>query len=149
MEEKVKSKKKIIGDAEYVCLPEFGIREISARIDTGAKTSSLHAENIKYFVKNGKDFVRFDIIAKNRKGVLLSRTVETELHMKRRIKTHFDTGRHRPFIITKLKFGDKIFKAVVNLTNRKNMKYKLLIGREVLNKRFLVDVSKSYTLLLK
>lgn len=144
--EKVLKPKKTIGQCEYICLPEFGVKEIAARIDTGANTSSLHAENIEYFTKSGIEYVRFDVIAKNKQGVLIKTSVKAELHTKRQVKTHFGIGKHRPYVITKIKFGDQVFDAVLNLTNRTNMKYKLLIGREVLKKRFIVDVSKSYTL---
>jgi len=143
----IKSKKKeIIGHSEYICLPEFNIVGLPARIDTKANTSSLHAQNIRYTTIKGKEYVNFDVIAKNKEGVLIKSSIKAELHMKRQVRTHFDSGKHRPYIVTKIKLGDQVFDAVLNLTNRKNMKYKLLIGREVLKRRFIVDVAKSYTL---
>lgn len=140
---KSENKKIIIGQEERISLPSNGIIDIPARIDTGAKTSSIHAKNIRYEEENGITMVIFDFIAKNKDRALVTTTVRSELHTKRKIKTHSGSPVTRPYIVTELKFGDITFEAELNLSNRSHMKYKLLIGREVLKNRFIVDVNRS------
>ena len=122
--------RKKIGRTEIISLPEFEIFCISAKIDTGAYGVALHVDAIKfeneilYFTIDDKEFIydKFKMVT---------------------VKSSFGRVQKRFSILTKILIGDKIYKFYVSLTNRKNMRYPVLIGRRFLYKfDYLVDVKK-------
>lgn len=139
------TKKTIIGKQEWCALPELGLPAIKARIDSGAKTSSLHAFNIQPFEEGGKKYVRFEIhpIQKNRKtmkhcvGLLVD---------KRNVKSSSGDKQARYVIKTPIRLGKDTWDIEVTLTNRDSMGYRMLIGREAMKKRILIDPDKSFCL---
>ena len=112
-----------------------------AKLDTGARNSSINAENIEEFEKDGEDWVRFDIVNRNNKRI----TLELPQVREAKIKRHFGEKQYRPVIELGICLGG-IYKEVdVSLVDREGFLYELLIGRSYLRNDFLVDPGKSYT----
>ena len=134
----------IIGFREWVSLADLKLPAIKAKIDTGAKTSSLHAYDIKLINKDDKNFVHFKVHPIQKNDSLI---VECEaLLIDQRTVT--DSGGHkesRYVIQTTIQMGRLKKKIELTLTNRIGMKYRMLIGREAL-KQFYIDPSQSYLL---
>lgn len=135
----------IIGSEEWCSLPDMSVPAISARIDSGAKTSSLDAFNIHVFVKDGEDWVRFEVFPlQNTKKIVVVN--ECKIHDIRRIKNTSGISEKRYVIKTNLKLGNHEFEIEVTLANRNTMGFRMLIGREAMNNRFLVNPSAPYLL---
>ena len=135
--------KTILGWREWVSLPEFGIERIKAKVDTGARTSALHAFNLRLFDDSGQRMVHFKIHPIQRKNDVV---VECIARVKdERIIT--DSGGHkeqRIVIETPVKIGDHIRQVEVTLTDRDNMLFRMLLGRTAIRPHFLVDPNKSF-----
>lgn len=135
----------ILGSEEWCSFPELGIPAIKARVDSGAKTSALHAINIAPFVKEGENWVKFDInpIQNNLKTVI---HCEAKLIDKRIVKSSSGFREQRYVIQTQLKIGDDIWVIEMTLTNRDSMGFRMLLGREAMSGRILVDPEQKYLL---
>lgn len=134
-----------MGWREWIALPDLDITRILAKVDTGAKTCALHTFYIEEFEKEGVPWVRFGVHPRqdNTRTVLHCEAKEKD----RREVT--DSGGHtelRYVIDTGFVVGGRKFKAEMTLTNRDNMKYRILLGRNALRRRFTVDPSRSYML---
>ncbi len=138
-----KQVRKTIGWREWVQLPELGIHELKAKIDTGADNSSLHAFNMHRFEKDGVPYIRFDIHPRQRKRKP-SLTCEAELVMERKVKNPGGRTELRPVIRTTLIVAGREIDALVNLTTRDEMTFRLLLGRRTIRNHFLVDPGRSY-----
>ena len=135
----------IIGWKEWVELPQLKIPHIKAKIDTGAKTSCLHAENIDSFMQYGKEYVRFSTSfgIDNAKSI----TCECPVIDKRTVVSSSGQGELRYAILTKIKLGEWSGDVEMTLTSRKKMQYNMLVGRTSIRVgNFLVDPSKKYIL---
>src|SRR6218665_486469 len=137
--------KVILGSEEWFSFPDLGIPTIKARVDSGAKTSALHAINIAPFVKDGSNWVKFDInpIQNNLKTVI---HCEAPLIDKRIVKSSSGFREQRYVIQTTLDIGDANWKIEMTLTNRDSMGFRMLLGREAMSGRVLVDPEQSYLL---
>lgn len=133
----------IIGWQEWVSFSDLGIPAIKAKIDTGAKTSSLHAEDIEHFKKNGHNYVRFNVypLQKNRS---LTLSCEGLLVDKRHVKSSCGEIEKRPVIQTHVTMGDLTWLIEINLTKRDYMGFHLLLGREALQGHILIDPAKKF-----
>lgn len=134
-----------LGWREWLSLPELSNEMIKAKIDTGAATSSLYAAKLEHFSKEDKVFVRF-VLPRAQKSKLASVLVEARLHDERRVKSSNGQIELRPVIKTKLVLGERSWPIEITLTDRRNMGFRMLLGREALRKHALVDVGKSYLL---
>ncbi|MBV5257608.1 aspartyl protease [Synechococcus moorigangaii CMS01] len=132
-----------IGWRECVALPDFKIPEIRAKIDTGAGSSSIHATRIHYFHQGDREMVRFQIHP-HQHNIHDTVTIEAPLVEHRSIKSSNGQKQLRPVIETHVQLGTHRWLIELNLTNRSLMGYRMLLGRQALRKRFLVDVSKSF-----
>jgi hypothetical protein len=135
--------KKVIGWREWLALPSLAIPAIKAKIDTGARTSALHAFFTERFTLEGKKMIRFGIhpLQNNRTLELFCEAPVVD----ERIVT--DSGGHselRYVISVDLSFQGITWPAEVTLTNRDNMKFRMLLGRTALAGRFLVDSEASF-----
>lgn len=132
-----------IGWREWVQMPEFGVAEIKAKVDTGADNSSLHAFDIERFKKQGKPFVRFEIHPLQRKSKPSISCVALVVG-ERRVKNPGGRIELRPVIRTKLIIAGFELDALVNLTTRDEMTFRMLLGRRTLRGDFVVDPGRSY-----
>jgi ribosomal protein S6--L-glutamate ligase len=135
----------ILGSEEWCSFPSLGIPTIKARVDSGAKTSALHAINITPFLKEGVDWVKFDInpIQNNLKTVI---HCEAILIDKRVVKSSSGFREQRYVIQTDIQVGDDIWIIEMTLTNRDSMGFRMLLGREAMSGKILVDPEKKYVL---
>jgi hypothetical protein len=142
MDKEVKSDSKIIGWREWVSLSELGIFAIKGKVDTGAKTSSLHAFDIQVSEADPKPFVTFRVHPIQNDTSLV---VECRAPLVDR-RSVTDSGGHKEerFVIrTTMVIAGKKKKIELTLTNRASMKYRMLIGRAAL-KQFYIDPTQSY-----
>jgi ribosomal protein S6--L-glutamate ligase len=135
----------ILGSEEWCAFPELGIPAIKARVDSGAKTSALHAINIAPFIKNDTNWVKFDInpIQNNLKTVI---HCEALLVDKRIVKSSSGFREQRYVIQTTIHIGDDAWEIEMTLTNRDSMGFRMLLGREAMSGRILVDPEQKYLL---
>jgi hypothetical protein len=137
------SVKKIIGRLESVSLPELGITSMQVKVDTGAKTSSLHVDNIEKVKIKGKPHVKFDLHPDiHNVNKIVSCTAA--LNDIRNIKSSNGSAETRYVIKTPLTLGDDTWKVEITLTDRSDMSYLMLFGREAIGTRFLVDPSEVF-----
>ena len=135
----------ILGSEEWCSFPELGIPAIKARVDSGAKTSALHAINIIPFTKEGVNWVKFDInpIQNNLKTVI---HCEALLIDKRIVKSSSGYREQRYVIQTNINIGNDSWPIEMTLTNRDSMGFRMLLGREAMSGRILVDPEQKYLL---
>lgn len=142
MDSEVKKESKIIGWREWASLPDLGLTAIKGKIDSGAKTSSLHAFEIELEEKGTKTYVNFKVhplqhdfsVVINCRALLVDRRYVT------------DSGGHKEerFVIrTSMVLAGVKKRIELTLTNRETMKYRMLIGRAAL-KHYYIDPSQSY-----
>ena len=134
---------KILGSEEWCSFAELQIPGIKARIDSGAKTSSIQATNIKRVIRQGVPYVDFEVnpIQENRSVSVFcsAKIVDTRI-----IKSSSGTTQKRFVIKTPLTIMGQTFEIELTLANRDSMDYRMLLGREAMNGRFLVDPSKHF-----
>lgn len=141
--------KEIYGRYETISIVDFNGVNVSAKMDTGALTASLHAENIEFFTKNNDDWVRFT----TRINEMELGPYEFPLHKVSRVKWRQEEkspskvkSAKRPVILLTLCLGNQQKEVEVNLANRSNLNYPLLIGSKALRSfKAIVDVSEKYT----
>lgn len=141
-----KKTKIMIGWEEWCAFPELNLPAIKAKVDTGAKTSALHAYDIEPFTEDGVDYVRFKIhpLQGNKQ---LERICVAPLIDRRGVISSNGRREKRYVIKTPLSFGITKIDAEITLTTRHNMRFRMLLGREAIRKaRFTVDPSKSFVL---
>lgn len=126
-----------------MALPDLGIREIKAKVDTGADNASLHAFDLERFEEAGKPMVRFTIHTHQRKR---KPTVDcvAEIVGERKVKNPGGRTELRPVIRTTVVVAGKELNALVNLTTRDEMTFRMLLGRRTIRQRFVVDPGRSY-----
>ncbi len=127
----------MIGRAERVRFLDWGARRLKAKVDTGAKTSSIHAEDI---VRLPRRRVRFAMIMD--KGE--RRHVEARVTRVARVKSSNGTYEDRIFIEARVQVGPVVKTIEVSLTPRPDMRYRMLLGQKALEGDFVVDVSQRY-----
>jgi hypothetical protein len=137
------SERKILGWREWVSLPELGIELIKAKVDTGARTSSLHAFSIEEFSKGNKRYVRFGIHP-FQKRIDVEIMCEALIRDQRQVT---DSGGHselRYVIESEVSLGEMSWPIEITLTNRDSMGFRMLLGRTALRKLYVVDPNASY-----
>ena len=132
---------KVIGRKERISLPEWGLKQVSAKVDTGAYTSSIHCEYIELKIKEGKEVLCFSVLPKTHKKYT-GKVVETTEFEQKKVKNSFGQEELRFKVRTKVRMFGHTFKAEFTLTDRSKMKNPILLGRKLLNGRFLVDVQQ-------
>lgn len=135
--------KKIIGSEEWCAFPEMALPAIKARVDSGAKTSSIHAFNIATFKRNGSLWVSFEVhpLQNNRTTII---RCEQPVIDKRSVKSSSGVSENRYVISSPIKIGDEVWDIELTLTNRDSMGYRMLLGREAMAGRIIVDPAMSF-----
>jgi hypothetical protein len=133
--------KVLIGRVEWVELPDLKTKHRS-RIDTGAKTTSMHAMNIVEVQQGGELFVKFQTVDSENKPIELVRKVDST----QKVSNTSGAISKRYVIIEKVKVGNIEKDISINLNDRSKMVYKFLVGRNLLLGRFIVDVARSHVL---
>jgi hypothetical protein len=129
----------LVGWRELVDLPGLGLSGIPAKIDTGARTSSLHAHVLEDFQRDGERFVRFAV---DWDGV---RHQCEAIHVDVRGITSSNGDQQTRFVIkTPLRIGNLVFRAEISLADRSQMQFPMLIGRTALRRRMVVDSGHSW-----
>ena len=133
----------IIGWREIVALPQLNVEQIKAKIDTGARSSALHAFAIEEFELNNKLMIRFQVHPRQRDNKYTV-TTEAELLEYRKVTSSVGQSQIRPVILTTVQLGQKQWQIELTLTNRDVMGYRMLLGRQAVRDRFLIDPGKSF-----
>jgi hypothetical protein len=138
-----KSALPVIGWREWIGLPDFGIKTIKVKVDTGARSSSLHAFNLHIFERDNAKWVRFQIHPVQRKRI---KAVEAEAMILefRSVRSSSGIVALRPVIITHVELLGITWPVELTLASRDEMGFRMLLGREAFRRRFLVDAGKSY-----
>lgn len=142
---KLKKTKTIVGWREYVSMPKLGIKEIKAKVDTGARTSALHVSNLKIIKRGQTQFAEFTVHPKQHSS-------RPEMHNRQKIssfrlvKSSNGISSKRPVITTNVVMGLEKKEIEITLVNRDLMGFRLLLGRTALRNDCIVDPGKSYLL---
>lgn len=135
----------VIGSEEWCVFETLGIPAIKARVDSGAKTSSLQATNIKIVMKHGEEWVQFEVFPLQESRSIALRC-ESRLIDRRTVKSSSGISEERLVIKAPVRMGEDVFEIALTLANRDTMEYRMLLGREAISGRYLVDPSSSFKL---
>ena len=132
-----------IGWREWVALPDLGVTRIKAKIDTGARSSALHAFDLERFRRRGNDMVRFTIhtLQRSSKRVIVA---EAEMLDERVVRSSNGVNALRPVILTRVELLGESWPIELTLASRDEMGFRMLLGRQAVRGRFLIDPGRSY-----
>lgn len=133
----------IVGWRELIDLPDLKIRGIKAKIDTGARSSALHAYHIEEFKSNGKTMVKF-FVHPYQRDTKQTAIAEAKLLEYRQVRSSGGHIQLRPVVETIVKLGHKQWSIELTLTNRDVMGFRMLLGRQAVRHKFLIDPGKSF-----
>lgn len=133
----------VIGWREWISLPDLGVKFVKAKIDTGARSSSIHAYEIDYVDRNGERWARFKInpIQRNLDWVVTSEALVID---ERSIRSSSGQAEVRPVVKSAVKLLGQVFEIELTLADRNQMGFRMLLGREAFRRRFLIDPGRSY-----
>jgi len=133
----------IIGWREWVGLPNFDIARIKVKVDTGARSSSLHVSNLRIFERDGIRFAHFQVHPAQRS---ISPAIEAEARVLefRSVRSSSGKASLRPVISSTIELLGVRWKVELTLASRDQMGFRMLLGREAIRGRFIVDAGKSY-----
>ena len=131
----------VVGWRELVHLPDLGLHKLPAKIDTGARTSSLHGTVLEEFERDGERYVRFAVDFAQQHVRQVCEAVHVDV---RGITSSNGETQRRYVIKTPLKIGGVEFRAEISLADRRDMRFPMLIGRSSLRRRFVVDSGYSW-----
>lgn len=134
-----------VGWREWLALPDLGIERVKAKIDTGARSSALHAFDLHYFERDGSDWVRFRVHPRQRSSQVTV-LAEAPLLDRRRVRNSGGQAQLRPAIATAAFLGGQTWPIELTLVDRDAMGFRMLLGRQAVRRRFLVDPGRSFLL---
>ena len=138
-----KKEKKIIGWREWIDLPDLGIKGIKAKVDTGARSSALHAYDLKIEKSGRKEYAKFKVHPDQDDNKKFKKC-RAEIIEYRKVKSSNGQTELRPVIMSTVFLHNETWETEITLTNRDQMGFRMLLGRASFKRRYLVDVSKSY-----
>ena len=133
----------VAGWREWVSLPGLDVRAIKVKLDTGARTSALHARRIMPFERDGKVWVKFEVNPVQR-GQKIAIQCEAPVVSQRTVRSSSGQAETRYVIKTAVHLGDRHRMIEVTLTNRDEMGFRMLLGRSAMKRWLIVDSSKSF-----
>ncbi len=133
----------VIGWREWLALPELGIERIKAKVDTGARSSALHAFDLEPFERGGRPWIRFRVHPDQR-SARREVSAEAPLADERLVRSSSGKASLRPVIRTEVRLGATAWPIEVTLVDRDVMGFRMLLGRSAVRRRFLVDCGRSY-----
>lgn len=138
-----KKEKMVIGWREWLRLPDLGVDRIKVKVDTGARTSALHADAMKIVERGGRRFVEFVVhpIQRSPKNEVHTRA---ELVEERRVRSSNGQEELRPVIHTHIDVGGEVWPIEVTLTRRDVMGFRMLLGRQAVRGHAVVDPGRSF-----
>ena len=137
------SHRRILGWREWVSLPCLGIASIKAKLDTGAKTSALHAWDLSLRKVDGQQWISFRVHSMQQDEVA-SVVCEAPLSDQRWVTNSSGTSERRYIISTNLQIGPSCWPIELSLTNRDSMEFPMIIGREAMRDRLIIDPTVSF-----
>jgi hypothetical protein len=135
--------KPLIGWREWVAMPTLGIRAVKAKVDTGARSSALHAFDIEIFVQAGQEMVRFKVHPFQKDA---HTTVEgvAPLIDRRIVRNSAGEASIRPVILTEIELAGERWPIELTLTRRDAMGFRMLLGRQAVRRRFQIEPARSF-----
>lgn len=133
--------KTILGRKEIISLPEWDIRKVNAKIDTGAYNCTIHVSSVKEILEGEGKFLEFIPLDPSH-AAYAGKKIRTAKFKVKKVKNSFGQMEKRYLVLTSITIGEISFPAAFTLSNRSNMKNAVLLGRKILKGRFLVDVDK-------
>jgi hypothetical protein len=135
--------KPVVGWREWLELPDLGVAAVKAKVDTGARSSSLHAYGIERFRQDGRTMVRFAIhpLQRHSRPELVA---VAEVIDERMVRNPGGRSELRPVILTHVGLAGITWPVEINLTTRDEMGFRMLLGRQAVRGRFVVDPGRSY-----
>ncbi len=140
---RAKKKNRVLGWREWVALPDLGVKRIKAKLDTGARTSSLHVTDLERFQRGNKNMVRFAVHPVQRSSRPLI-PCEAEVLEERRVRSSTGHSALRPVIQTTMRVLGLRCTIEVTLASRDQMGFRMLLGRRALRKSFHVAPGRSF-----
>lgn len=135
--------KPVIGWREWVALPDLAIEHVKVKVDTGARSSAIHASNLELFKKRGETWARFDVHPIQR-DTTTTVSAQARVLDQRAVRDSGGKSERRVVIETTLRFMDESWPIELTLTSRDNMGFRMLLGREAVRGRFTVDPGRSF-----
>lgn len=124
-------------------LPDLGVDAVKAKLDTGARTSSIHAFHMKRFQRDGEAMVRFEVHPVQR-STSSARTLEAVVVEDRSVRSSSGQEELRPVIVTQVELAGEHWPIELTLTRRDAMGFRMLLGRQALRGRAVVDPGRSF-----
>ena len=143
IEKRSEAPKRIVGWVERVAVSPIAF-PVKAKLDTGARTSSIHAEDIERFLRDGEKWVRFTIAVEDPDDVVRRERLERPLYRNVRIKDHDDAPDRRAVVELDLCIDGRTERAQFTLADRSRFLYPVLLGRRFLADRFVVDPGQTF-----
>lgn len=138
-----KADKPLIGWREWIGLPDLGVPRVKAKIDTGARTSALHAFSLHRFERDGEPWVSFTVHPFQRDAHTSIR-VESPLAGERLVRNTSGHEEKRPYIVTAVELKGRRWPIELTLARRDEMGFRMLLGRSAVRRRFLLDPGRSF-----
>lgn len=132
-----------MGWREWLALPKLDIPAIKAKLDTGARSSCIHAENIRTERRDGIEYVTFDVAPLREHSKFVLRCA-SPVHDERYVRSSSGARDLRLFVRTRIEVGELSWVAQVSLADRRKMRFPMLLGRSAMAQRIVVDPSHSY-----
>jgi hypothetical protein len=134
---------RVVGWREWVAFPDLGLEAVKAKVDTGARTSCLHAWDVEPFERDGRPMVRFNAHPLQRDDSLVI-PCEAPLVDRRKVRSSVGHTQLRPVILTRIELAGETWETELTLTRRDVMGFRMLLGRRTLEGHFAVDPGRSF-----
>ena len=135
--------RQIVGWREWVALPDLGVDRIKAKVDTGAKTSAIHAWDLEIDVVDGIETAHFSLHPVQRDDLIVI-TASAPVEGWREVRSSNGETERRPAIVTPVVLGEDRWDVELTLARRDEMGFRMLLGRSALRRRYVVDPARSY-----